>query len=90
MFPLAEAAYYPLLSELSDSDYYNSKEERQERKERSRQLGVEHKKDRKRLKTLKFVRLVNITNLNPKDNSKQEVIKGEVEVLSIYYQQKSY
>jgi hypothetical protein len=33
---LAKAGYYPLLSELSGSDYYDSKEERQEYKERGR------------------------------------------------------
>jgi hypothetical protein len=34
MFPLAKAAYYPLPSKLSGSDYYDFKEERQEHKER--------------------------------------------------------
>lgn len=84
VFPLAEAGYYPLPSELGGSDYCDSEEERQERKERGRQLGVEHKKDRKRSKTPKFVRPIDIANFDPKDDSKWEVAEGEAEVLSVY------
>jgi hypothetical protein len=82
---LAKAGYYPLLSELGSSNYYNSKEEHQERREHGRQLGIKHKKDRKRSKTPKFIWPVNIINLNPRDNSKWEVTEGKAEVLSVYH-----
>ena len=88
IFPLAKARYYPLLSKLNSSNYYNSKKERQEHREHSHQLGIKYKKDYKRLKTPKFIQPINIINLNPRDNLKWEVTKGEAEVLSIYYQWK--